>query len=147
MTEELSLYSTFDDITAVTLTLYGEARGEDPAGRIAVANVIKNRLSAGRFGATLAEVCLKRKQFSCWNENDPNRDLLLATLPEYRGGRLGPVLRECRWIAHGLVNGQFADNTHGATHYLRTELIEQTSWARGQKVLAHIGAHAFLRVA
>ena len=57
------------DLDILARTLYGEARGEysssGPAALIAVGNVIVNRFEkGGRFGKTLAEVCLKPKQFS-----------------------------------------------------------------------------------
>lgn len=147
---EQALLSHLDDAAIIALTLYGEARGEGPAGRIAVANVLRNRLLCNRtaFGLTLRDVCLRPKQFSCWNPSDPNFALLLDTAKLLTdGATVGPVLRECRWIADGLLSGSFVDNTHGASHYLRTELIQTTAWSRDQRVLAIIGAHSFLRVA
>lgn len=135
----------------IALTLFGEARGEGPDGRIAVANVLRNRVKAGEFGGpSYRGVCLKAAQFSCWNASDPNFDILADT------GRLllldqahGPVLRECQWIADGLLANRFVDNTHGATHYLTEHLYATTppSWAAKGRVLARIGAHVFLRVA
>ena len=46
------LFATLDDAQVIALTLYGEARGEGVEGRIAVANVIRNRLTSGRWGET-----------------------------------------------------------------------------------------------
>lgn len=132
-----------DDVV-IGLTLYGEARGEGPEGRIAVANVIRNRAQQRKL--TPRAVCLQPLQFSCWNEHDPNRDLLLATAA---APSIGPLVRECRWIAQGLIADAFVDNTHGATHYLTLALLEShpPSWAKGQRVLTTIGHHAFMRVA
>lgn len=143
--------SAVTDEDIVALTLFGEARGEGPEGRIAVANVIRNRVGARTFGETLRAVCLKPKQFSCWIEagGASNYSLLMDTARTVAaGGPIGPVLRECRWIARGLFANEFVDNTRGATHYLTLALIgsRPPAWARNQRVLVTLGAHAFLRV-
>ena len=72
---------TEHDLDIVARTLYGEARGEYAkmgiASFIAVANVITNRLTnSKKYGITYADVCLKSRQFSCWNAGDPNRILI-----------------------------------------------------------------------
>lgn len=148
------ILGSLPDDAIVALTLFGEARGEGPEGRIAVANVIRNRMLArrGTFGLTLREVCLKPNQFSCWMVagGSLNHGVLMDTaLVLSREAAIGPVLKECRWIARGLFANEFVDNTHGASHYLTASLFQEKppSWARGQKVLATIGAHVFLRVA
>lgn len=54
-------------------TLLQEARGEPPDGQLAVAHVFFNRLKSGRWGKSLAAVCLAEDQFSGWhNTKDPN---------------------------------------------------------------------------
>ena len=61
-----------ENIEYMAKTVWGEARGEDKEGRIAVASVILNRKNKqGWMGKTIIDVCLKKWQFSCWNENDP----------------------------------------------------------------------------
>jgi hypothetical protein len=60
-------------------TLWGEARGENEVGMSAVASVIMNRVSKGGWwGDSIDKVCLKKFQFSCWNQNDPNASKLLS---------------------------------------------------------------------
>lgn len=65
----------------VVRTLGMEARGEPVAGQQAVAHVMWNRARDGRWGKTLAEVCLwnahvpnggQTFQFSGWRSQDPN---------------------------------------------------------------------------
>ena len=57
------------DLEALTLTLYGEARGEPIEGLIGVAMVIRNRVRDKYRGAVnYEEVCLAPAQFSCWIE-------------------------------------------------------------------------------
>lgn len=146
MTDPLA---ALDDAAVIALTLWGEARGEGPEGRIAIANVLRNR--ANRSGASARVECLKPMQFSCWNAGtDANHTLLMDVAAGLsKGTAIGPLLRECFWIARGLLAGEFVDNTRGSTHYLTTALLAShpPSWATGQRVLAQIGNHVFLRVA
>lgn len=137
----------------VALTLFGEARGEDPGGRIAIANVIRNRATTGRFGGpTFRGVCLHPLQFSCWTElgGASNYHVLIDTARLIIAGTAaGPVLRECQWIADGLIANSFVDSVKGATHYLTTSLYatHPPSWAAHARVLVQLGSHVFFRVA
>ena len=65
---DADLVAGLSDTHTVALTLYAEARGEPIEGRIAVANVIRNRvrLQKARYGFSPKQVCLKAHQFSCW---------------------------------------------------------------------------------
>lgn len=143
------ILAALPDDAIVALTLFGEARGEGPEGRIAVANVVRNRMAG--TGKSARDVCLQRRQFSCWNANDPNRDVLVDTAAAMQnpGGRIGPVLNECRWIAHGLLTDSFVDNTHGATHYVTNALYATRPpyWVKDARPLCVIGRHTFFRVA
>ena len=69
------------EILTLARTLYGEARGEPREGIEAVANVILNRVLSNRYPNTIAKVCLQRLQFSCWNDNDPNRKIISRLMP------------------------------------------------------------------
>jgi len=58
------------------VTIWREARGEGQPGMLAVAFVIRNRAQQGKpWPHDPDRVCLQRKQFSCWNDNDHQRDL------------------------------------------------------------------------
>lgn len=150
---DTELIAKLSDTQVIGLTLWAEARNQGPEGRIAIANVIKNRVAAKKkhFGLTARAVCLKPWQFSCWNEGtDKNHTLLMDTAFHLvRGESPGPMLRECLWIGQGLLDDAFVDNTHGSDHYLTAALLESRppSWAVGQRVLVQIGAHCFLRPA
>ena len=67
---------TEKDRDILARTLWGEARGEGPAGQVAVAWTIRNRVFDGKtnswWGEGYAGVCQKPYQFSCRNKNDPN---------------------------------------------------------------------------
>ncbi len=78
------------DVDTAARTIWGEARGENYVTKLCVATVIVNRWEAQTwFGKTVQEVCLKPWQFSCWNENDPNREKLKDA------HHSGPVWVEC----------------------------------------------------
>lgn len=125
------------DLDVAARTVYGEARGESWAGKVAVAWVLKNRAedSRKRYGQGLAGVCQKPLQFSCWNQDDPNRPKLLAVTPA------DPSFRDCLAAVAWAVIGMEADPTHGAMHYQVTGT--NAFWSAGHTPVATIGAHEF----
>lgn len=138
-----------DEVLA--LTIYGEARGESIEGQIAVANVVMNRWR-GNLGKykTVKEVCLEPYQFSCWNKNDPNHDKLLALAKEMEFDKpTNPALKQCLYIARGVMGYNFLDNTKGAKNYMTTELLNSEGspkWAEVRKNEKVIGNHTFFNV-
>lgn len=118
-------------------TLWQEARGEPLEGQKAVAHVIWNRLKDGRWGSSLASVCLWRAQFSGWYmPRDPNfkgacdlpdDDKVLAKLRD--------VLNQAR---------AEPDMTNGATHYYAT-YIDAPVWVQGATFCGQIGHHKFYK--
>lgn len=132
---------TEEDINILARTLYGEARGEyassGPAALIAIANVILNRLKkGGRFGNTISQVCLKPKQFSCWNENDPN----LALLKD-EGLHKDPLFKICKEVAEKVSSGLWPDLTRGCDHYHATSC--NPSWANPDRIKLRLSHHIF----
>lgn len=128
---------TFDEQIALR-TLWGEARGEPEEGQRAVAHVLLNRMKDGRWGKSLATVCLSRLQFSCWNASDPNRELMAALQDEGAElAKLKPVLEAARKEPN--------DPTNGATHYFAISMIQPPKWAIGATFCGQIGRHKFYR--
>ncbi len=122
-------------------TLWGEARGEEPAGMEAVARVILNRAAIAIrkggywWGNDIITVCQKPYQFSCWNRSDPNYRKLLDI--DAKDIHFATALR----IARRAVAGVLADPTNGATHYHADSILPD--WAKGQTPSARIGRHIF----
>ena len=100
------------DALILARTIYGETRGEGEGAKIAVANVIMNRVKDPKWwGNTVKEVCLVKNQFSCFNFGDPNfSELINVTIKN-------KVFQECFGIAYSVMKGFIPDNTNGATHY------------------------------
>ncbi len=131
----------------MALTIYGEARGEPDKGKIAVGSVILERVEHRDWdGKTIHEVCLKPWQFSCFNENDPNRGKLLHIAEAWdEAMALNPTLNDCYCIAAGLIDGlilrtkEISENH--ATQYVRTDC--EASWLKYMRKFATIGHHDF----
>lgn len=125
---------TFVDLEVMARTIYGEARGESFTGQVAVGNVILNRARRGGwFGASIAAVCQKPWQFSCWNANDPNRDKLLAV--DLTSEALRTAVQACLAAVE-------RDLTSGSTHYYAKH-IAPPAWAKGLRPAFSEGGHLF----
>lgn len=113
------------DAQIATLTIFCEASSASQAEREAIAHVIRNRVTDGRWGKTPAAVCLKRMQFSEWNGDAADN----ANLE--RGASAAdddPTMRDC--AAAWASSAQTFDPTKAATHY-HDKSIEPPSWTEG----------------
>ena len=142
----------FYDLDIMARTIWGEARGEGPEGRRAVACVIINRWKSGKwFDGTdankdgyesITEVCQQPWQFSAWNKNDPN-------LAKMIGLKLGDsVFGQCISVALKVIEDSFdtryagRDPSRGATHYYVRD-SPRPKWHTDQKPVAIIGKHLY----
>ncbi len=127
------------DLTALALTMIGEARGEGLEGMQDVGHTIMNRVAHPSWrGTTVLDVCLKPWQYSCWNENDPNRGYL-NSLPD-----TDQLYQQASDIAESLFDGEIIDRTNGATYYYRIGSPEP-KWAIGQTPCFTSGHHVFFK--
>lgn len=119
-------------------TLWGEARNQGQDGMRAVAAVILNRAAKpGWWGHDVKSVCLKNRQFSAWNFDDPNRDKMLALT------EADAAYRQCLEIADEALGGKLVDPTGGATHY-HTKAVKPY-WAKAETPCCTIGDHVFYK--
>lgn len=150
--------TTERDLDLSARTVWGEARGELPPGRVAVAAVIVTRARLAReylarnpgkkrhplfgdgtlAGAAQANPEARYKQFSCWNLDDPNRAKMLAISTD------DPLYRECRAAVLTALKLAGTDDApaKGATHYYDPRVVTP-SWAKGARQVAEIGHHLF----
>ena len=127
------------DLDTMARTVWGEARGESLQGKVGVAWVIRNRADhPDWWGDEIATVCLKKAQFSCWLETDPNRAKLMAVTPENES------FRECLMVTAGVLTGNFPDPTGGANHYHAKSV--NPKWARGKEPTVRLHNHVFYRL-
>ena len=125
--------------------LWGEARGEAWDGQVAVAWVIRNRAERpGWWGHTVSEVVLHPRQFSVFNESDPNRPKVLNVTSD------DPTFRRCLGIFALVLSGDLSDPTNSATHYFTaappsSDMAWPPAWSMKMRQTARIGHHVFLR--
>jgi spore germination cell wall hydrolase CwlJ-like protein len=128
-------------VDTLARTIYGEARGEPVRGKEAVAAVVMNRVARAMerggwwWGSSVAEVCRRPWQFSCWNADDPNRHRI------ERADESDREFASCLRIARRAIQGALADPTRGATHYHAQGITPP--WAAGREPSAVIGRHRF----
>jgi hypothetical protein len=153
--DDAAIVAKLSDEQVLALTIWGESRGESIEGRIAVANVVMNRVLAQRpeFGHSIREVCLKPWQFSCWlpegGLGNYNRVMATAQGLLLQPPVIGALLKESLWIADGAMHAQFGDNTFGASHYV-TQVMYATnppSWMAKAHLTARIGTQVYVRLA
>lgn len=123
-----------DDLWGI-MTVAAEAAGEPFAGKVGVAEVIRNRLRVHHLGATtIAGVVLAPFQFSCWNTRDPNR-LRVAVLDD-----TDPIARECLDAWNQAKAG--SETVHGALFYVNPALASP-EWVASMREVARIQHHVF----
>lgn len=142
---------TLSSSEIVGLTIIGEARDEPIEGQVAVGCVLRNRfLSNPTKYKTYHDVCLESKQFSCWNSDDPNRALLVKLATDiFDHAPISDVyVRQCMFIAQGIVERVIADNTKGALHYMTIKLFQTNRplWAKRVKDTIARGNQVFFNV-
>ena len=132
---------TAKDKDILARTIYGEARGEPLKGQEAIASVVLNRLAIsckkGKYwwGNSIAEICLKPWQFSCWNKNDVNYKIITEISAENSAYKLA------KRVAMRAISGLIEDATYGSTHYHNKKV--RPSWSIGKIPAAVIGSQFF----
>lgn len=135
----MSLLTDHDEMDILIACLRGEAEAESVVGKMAVACVIRNRVCDHRWPNTFKEVCLQRNQFSCFNPEFFRPEILK---PQFNN----IYWRECKFVAHGVINDYFRDITRGANLYWNPDIIERPPWDWSKiEMLDKIGHHQFCR--
>ncbi len=88
-----------------------------------------------RYSNNYREVCQQRFQFSCWNQNDPNR----SQMERLSRADLQGILK----IVDDVIENRVEDPTSGSTHYYAPGKIPKPNWAKGKDPIAKIGNHDF----
>lgn len=131
-------YTNSRDVDILARTLYGEARGEVEkfglSSIIAVANVVVNRFKK-KFAKTISEVCLAPNQFSCWNKNDPNYQIIKNV------DENDLIFRKCLVVAQNVIEGKYPDITDGCDHY--HACYAKPYWAAYHRPKRIFGTHCF----
>lgn len=125
------------DADILARTIYGEARSGGRTLMSAVASTILNRVAKQTwYGLTIAEVCKKPWQYSCWNKNDPNCEIITNV------DESDTIFCVAESVAEQATASNLSDSTGGATHYYSTT-IPEPHWAQGHTPCASIGNMLF----
>ncbi len=126
------------EVECLALNVYFEARGEPPAGRLAVAAVTLNRVASPDFPDTICQVVLQgseygrhRCQFSwaCDRYSDRPRDTA--------------AWRQAQQVAYDALFYDQPDPTDGSLYFHATRV--RPSWSRTKVRVGQIGQHVYYR--
>jgi spore germination cell wall hydrolase CwlJ-like protein len=144
----------------LTMTIWAEARSGGPKAMLNVGNVMRNRLETQRWGTTYKDVVTARKQFSCWNPSDPNRQAMFdmialdtkiatsygkpeynALVAKYANNKDFAAWIEAKKIAWKILNNNIQDTTGGADHYHTVTMSAE--WNTEMATTGQDGIHVF----
>ena len=115
---------TENDVTMLARVIYAEARGESTTGKIAVGNVVMNRvLNRRKFGNTVEAVVTAPKQFAYNPNTNPSRSCISAARQ---------VLQNEVWVIPQDI------------YYFRSGASANVNWS-GHPFYTKIGGHCFYR--
>jgi spore germination cell wall hydrolase CwlJ-like protein len=122
-------FGDHSELQLLAMALFGEARGVPKQTRQGIGHVIINRaLNPGWWGHSLKEVILKPWQFSCFNQNDPNRQKLRDPLRYEPSEVWRNCCEDAMEVFERLNQPNLPDPVMGANHYYDTS-IPPPNWA------------------
>ena len=130
--------------------IYFESRSSNRADRMAVADVVLNRVKDSRYPNTICKVVHQGKQMPSWK--DPSKMVMVRNKCQfswYCDGKSDwpkdmDAWVEAQQIAHNMmVYSDARGITEGATHY-HAKYVDP-NWARHYQLIGRIGEHIFYR--
>lgn len=136
------IFEKLQEVQLLTLCMWGEARGEGLDGMLAVGSVVLNRVREKKFGEGIRGVVLRPKQFSCFNEGEPNREKLEIIASDFELNMdTIDSLKACFWVASGLMFGYLKSNVKNANHY--NTIGVDPKWDDNMQLISVIGRHEY----
>ena len=150
--EAKGLFTTEErpEMWCLAQNIYYEARSSNRADRMAVADVVMNRVKHTHYPNTICEVVRQGKQKPSWK--DPNVMVMVrhkCQFSWYCDGKHDRPQDEDRWVeAQSIAWNMVEENkyrgiTEGSTHYHATYVNPR--WAKTLQLVGRIGAHIFYR--
>lgn len=140
-----------ETLDCMALNIYHEARGSTLEDKIAVSDVVINRVNDDRFPNTVCEV-VKDARMSNWWKNEKGKDVPLRNKCQFSwfcDGKSDEPKDPNAWlesqhIAYQIIHlEKYIGVTDGATHYHATYV--NPNWANEMKYVDLIGSHKFYR--
>lgn len=123
-------------ISCLSQAVFQEASNQSMQGKIAVANVINNRVKSEVYPDTICAVINQKGQFSFMrhtkkiNENDP---------------KVKKQMEDSVSAAMLVINEEVKDNTYNATTFVNLHIATSKSWLRNMKMTTKIEDHSFFK--
>ena len=125
-----------DEMSCSACNIYHEARSESHEGKIAVANVTRNRVISNRFPDTFCGVIWQRKQFSWTHDGKSDR---IWNKEQWEEAYLISKLMILSQEKYG--TGYFIDLTQGSLWY-HADYVKPV-WSKNAKPALIVGSHVF----
>jgi hypothetical protein len=148
---KIQAFKGFSDEALLAGLFYGEARltertvTDELFEYIAIGQVVMNRLKSKSYPDTIQKVILQPKQFSCFNEDDPNNDKIWMFLANKRP--LSPYERMLT-CAILVINNVAVNMVGSAKNYVARWFYDQKAgtdhWCRKMAIAFEAGGHVFL---
>jgi N-acetylmuramoyl-L-alanine amidase len=144
--EDRKTFYALDPAKAMALTVYLEARGEPKEGQEAVAWVIMNRANHPSWmGKDVVSVCFQPKQFSGYNDDNPEYPLALRIASDFENQcKHDASLMECYEVSCSVLSGAVMNPFGRPDVFYYHTLTSHPSWDSAYKEVAVIGNHKFL---
>ena len=134
-------FSLENELDVMTATAWAEGRGTGRGGMEDICDVIMERNAKAWDKGGVLGVCLAPLQFSCWNENDPNRAAIFVTAKLNNPPFTWKIARVVAGVA---LAGHGPRRTGDADSYYALSMKEPPYWARSPaKHIYSNGWHSF----
>ena len=137
------------ELECLALNVYHESRSDNFAGRIAVADVVMNRVDSNLFPNTICEVVNQSVMRTNWKGNEvPVRGM--CHFSWFCDGLSDEPMEtdsyeDAQIVAEMALRGGWRGITEGATHYHATYVTPNWINDRGMVPVGRIGQHKFYR--
>jgi len=126
------------EIDCLTVAVFMEARGESLEGKIAVAEVIRNRKNHQTlFPKTLCSVVSQQGQFS-WHNGPRSLQIKPGQLKQPKDK--SAYLDAKKAVVEALDG---SDLTHGSLYFVHRRVVKKQLWLKKMKFQVRIGQHRF----
>lgn len=125
------------ELKCLSQAIYYEARSESASGRIAVAEVIMNRIKSKHFPNTVCDVVYQGSKRKTGCQFSFTCDGSMKIKPTEKYWNISK-----KTAVHVMI-GASTKMTHGATHYHTTQV--SPNWSKNMKQTAQYSTHVFYR--
>lgn len=140
------------EIMCLALNIYHEARNDNLAGKVAVSDVVMNRVLDARYPNTVCDVIYQGKRSEWWAERGEDVPVKhMCQFSWFCDGIDDTPKNETAWEEAKIIAinymkyGRYRGITEGATHYHATYVKPNWVYDRGMNMVGQIGDHIFYR--